>query len=89
VADLVEPLPDDVTEERPGRTFALVEMLVRKPWRRHVAETMHGMLLKDRPEERATLTVLPEALPAQRAYAKWGWYRVGQKRNPLPGGAVV
>jgi hypothetical protein len=63
-----------------------VEMLVRKPWRRqHVAETMHDLLLSNRTEERATLTVLPEAIPAQRAYAKWGWQKVGQKRNPLPG----
>jgi GNAT superfamily N-acetyltransferase len=87
--NLVEPLPAELTEERPGRTFALVEMLVRKPWRRqHVAETMHELLLSNRSEERATLTVLPEAIPAQRAYAKWGWQRVGQKRNPLPGRAV-
>lgn len=87
--NLLEPLPVGVTEERPGRTFALVELLVREPWRRqHVAETMHGLLLRDRNEERATLTVLPDAIPAQRAYAKWGWRKVGQKRNPLPGGAV-
>lgn len=86
---LVEPLPKEVTEERPGRTFAVVEMLVCKSWRRqHIAQTMHDLLLKNRPEERATLTVLPEAIPAQRAYALWGWRKVGQKRNPLPGGAV-
>jgi hypothetical protein len=87
--NLVESLPAEVTEEQPGRTFAVVEMLVRKPWRRqHIAETMHDLLLKDRPEKRATLTVLPEATPAQRAYAKWGWQKVGQKRNPLPGAPV-
>lgn len=85
----LEPLPEEVTAERPGRTFAVVELLVRKPWRRqHIAETMHELLLKNRTEERATLTVLPEALPAQRAYAKWGWHRIGGKRNPLPGAPV-
>ncbi|HEY5989573.1 MAG TPA: GNAT family N-acetyltransferase, partial [Streptosporangiaceae bacterium] len=79
----------EVTEEWPGRTFAVVEMLVCQSWRRqHIAQTMHDLLLKNRPEERATLTVLPEALPAQRAYAKWGWHKVGQKRNPLPGAPV-
>jgi hypothetical protein len=46
---------------------------------------MHNLLLKDRPEERATLTVLPAASPAQAAYQRWGWRKVAQKRNPLPG----
>lgn len=87
--DLVTPLPEEVTTERPGRTWALVELLVRVPWRRrHVAETIHDMLLAGRPEERATLTVLPAAAPAVAAYRKWGWRKVGEKRNPLPGAPV-
>jgi hypothetical protein len=87
--NVLEPLPAEVTEERPGRTFAVVELLVRRPWRRqHIAETMQDLLLKNRPEERATLTVLPEAVPAHRAYAKWGWRKIAQKRNPLPGSPV-
>jgi GNAT superfamily N-acetyltransferase len=86
---LLTPLPSDMTTERPGRTFALVELLVRAPFRRqHIALALHDMVLRDRTEERATLTVLPAALPAQRAYAKWGWRTVGQKRNPLPGSPV-
>jgi len=32
--------------------------------------------------------VLPAALSAQQAYAKWGWRTVAQKRNPLPGSPV-
>lgn len=84
--NLTTPLPPEVTAERPGRTFALVEMLVRAPWRRqHLAQGMHDLLLKDRTEERATLTVLPAATPAQAAYRKWGWRKVAQKNNPLPG----
>ena len=84
--NLIATLPPEVTTERPGRTFALVEMLVRAPWRRrYVAQGLHDLLLQDRPEERATLTVLPAAAPAQAAYRKWGWHRVAQKRNPLPG----
>jgi hypothetical protein len=87
--NLTAPLPGDITEERLGRTFALVELLVRRPWRcQHIAQAMHDLLLKDRPEERATLTVLPAAEPAQRAYVKWGWQAVAQKRNPLPGSLV-
>jgi len=87
--NLLTPLPDTITQEYEGRTFALVELLVRKPWRRrHVAETIHQQLMQDLPEERATLTVLPAADAAQAAYAKWGWQRVAQKRNPLPGSPV-
>ncbi len=84
--NLTTTLPPEVTTERPGRTFALVEMLVRAPWRRqHVAQSLHDLLLHNRPEERATLTVLPAAAPAEAAYLKWGWHKVAQKRNPLPG----
>jgi ribosomal protein S18 acetylase RimI-like enzyme len=84
--DLTSTLPAEVTAEWPGRTFFIVELLVRAPWRRqHIAEAMHDLLLKDRPEERAMLTALPAAEPAQAAYRKWGWRKVAQKRNPLPG----
>jgi len=86
---VLEPLPAAMTTEYPGRTFALVELLVRAPWRRqHIAKELHDRLLADRPEERATLSVLPVAAPAQLAYRQWGWKRVGQKRNPLPGAPV-
>ncbi|WP_026359967.1 GNAT family N-acetyltransferase [Amycolatopsis nigrescens] len=87
--DLVTPIDPVVTRERAGRTFALVELLVRHPWRRQgIAARLHDELLAHRPEERATLTVLPAATPAQHAYADWGWHRVAQKRNPLPGSPV-
>ncbi|HUY46399.1 MAG TPA: GNAT family N-acetyltransferase [Streptosporangiaceae bacterium] len=83
---LLIPVPAEVIAEQPGRTFALIELLVRVPWRRQgVARTMHDLLLTDRPEERATLTALPATAPAQAAYRKWGWQTVSQKRNPLPG----
>jgi ribosomal protein S18 acetylase RimI-like enzyme len=80
---------DDITREYPNRTIAVIELLVRGPWRRrHIAEEIHDRLLGDRVEERATLTVLPAAEAAQAAYRKWGWQRVAQKRNPLPGAPV-
>ena len=86
---LLTPLPDDMTREHVGRTFVLMSLLVRRPWRRrHVAETIHARLLQDRHEERATLTVLPAATAAQAAYAKWGWRKATQKHNPLPGSPV-
>jgi hypothetical protein len=87
--NLLAPLPPEITQEYPGRTWALVELLVREPWRgHHIAQTIHDNLVADRDEERATLTVLPAATPAQAAYAKWGWQKVAQKRNPLPGSPI-
>lgn len=87
--DLTTPLDKNVTEEYPNRTFALVELVVRAPWRRqHIAKSIHDRLLHNRIEERATLTVLPAAEAAQAAYRKWGWQAVARKRNPLPGSPV-
>lgn len=87
--NLTGPVSEDTTREHPNRTFAVVELLVRAPWRRrHIAAEIHNWLLSDRTEERATLTVLPAAGAAQAAYRAWGWRRVAQKRNPLPGSPV-
>ena len=78
---LTTPLPDEVTTEHPGRTFALVELAVRPSWRRQgIAATLHDLILEDRPEERATLTVPPGATPAQNAFSKWGWRKVARTR---------
>src|SRR5229473_6292176 len=86
---LTTPLPDEVTTEHPGRTFALVELLVRPSWRRQgIAQTLHDLILANRPEERATLTVLPAATPAQNAFRKWGWRKVARTRDPGGGSPV-
>jgi GNAT superfamily N-acetyltransferase len=83
--DLTTPLPDEVTAEHPGRTFALTELLVRAPWRRQgIAQTLHDLLLANRSEERATLTVLPAATPAQNAFRTWGWRKVARTRDAGP-----
>jgi ribosomal protein S18 acetylase RimI-like enzyme len=87
--NLTAPLPDDVTAEPPGRTFALVELLVRASWRRQgIAGTLHGLILENRPEERATLTVRPSATPAQQAFRSWGWRKVARTRDAEPGSPV-
>ncbi|WP_344682364.1 GNAT family N-acetyltransferase [Saccharopolyspora taberi] len=87
--DLTTEVESGVTDEPPGRTFVLIELLVRAEWRRAgVASALHDLVLADRPEQRATLTVQPAAAPAQQAYASWGWRKVAQKRNPLPGSPV-
>lgn len=88
--NLTTPLPDDVTTEHPGRTFAVADVLVRASWRRQgIAGTLHDLILLNRPEERATLTVLPSAAPAQHAFRAWGWRRVGRTREASPGAPVA
>ena len=75
----VEPLPAELTTERDGRTFAVIDMMVRKEWRRSgVAQALHGHLMVGRTEERATLLVDPVNEPAKKAYAKWGYEVVGR-----------
>lgn len=87
--NLTTSVDEAVIREYPNRTFALVELLVRVPWRRRrIATTIHNLLLRDRIEQRATLTVLPAAEAAHAAYRKWGWQVVAQKRNPLPGSPI-
>ncbi|MEU3897657.1 GNAT family N-acetyltransferase [Streptomyces sp. NPDC045251] len=73
-------LPDAVTREDGRRTFVIIELAVRKAWRRRgVAAALHARLLDDVGAERVTLTVRPEpeAAPAQSAYAAWGYQKVG------------
>jgi len=87
--DLTRPLPDEVTAEHPGRTFALIDLLVRASWRRQgIGQTLHDLILASRPEERAVLTVLPAAIPAQSAFHNWGWRKVARTRDPRPGSPV-
>jgi GNAT superfamily N-acetyltransferase len=86
---LITALPEDVTAEHAGRTFAVADVLVRAPWRRQgIGAALHDLVLRDRPEERATLTVLPAATPAQAAFRNWGWRKVARTRDPDPGSPV-
>ena len=86
---LTTPLPDEITAEHPGRTFALAELLVRASWRRQgIGRRLHDLVLAGRPEERATLTVLPAAAPAQNALQSWGWRKVSRARDSEPGAPV-
>lgn len=79
---LTTPLPGEVTAEPPGRTFALVELLVRASWRRQgIGRALHDLLLDGRPEERATATVPPAATPAQTAFQAWGWRKIARTRQ--------
>jgi GNAT superfamily N-acetyltransferase len=80
--DLTAPLPPEVTAEHPGRTFALTELLVRASWRRQgIGRELHELLLRGRPEERATVTVPPGASAAQAAFRSWGWRKLSRTRG--------
>jgi GNAT superfamily N-acetyltransferase len=86
---LTAPLPEAVTAEHPGRTFALVELAVRASWRRQgIGRALHDLILRDRSEERAALTVPPAATPAQSAFRNWGWRKVARTRGEQPGSPV-
>jgi GNAT superfamily N-acetyltransferase len=75
----LEPLPTDVTEEHTGRTFAVIELAVPKPYRQQgLARSLHSALLRDRQEQRATLLVRPEAQPARQTYTSLGYEPVGR-----------
>lgn len=75
----LEPIPDEVITERPGRTLAVIDMMVTSAWRRRgVAASLHAHLLANRSEERVTLLVDPINEPARLAYLKWGYAVVGR-----------
>jgi ribosomal protein S18 acetylase RimI-like enzyme len=85
-------LPEQVTTEYPGRTFALVELLVRGSWRRQgIGRSLHDLILTGRPEERATVVVPPTATAAQAAFQNWGWHKVARATSPaaLPASDVL
>lgn len=84
----VTAMPAGVTDEYPGRTFAVIEMAVRQPYRRRgVAGRLHTHLVAGLSVERTTLLVLPEAGGPRRAYETWGYRRVGRIR-PFAHGPV-
>ena len=82
--EVTTTLPEQVTAEYPGRTFALVELLVRGAWRRQgTGRALHDLILAGRPEERATAVVPPTATAAQAAFHNWGWQKIARARNPV------
>jgi GNAT superfamily N-acetyltransferase len=88
--ELTTPLHAEDVTEHAGRTFALTELLVRASWRRQgIGRSLHDLVLDGRPEERATLTVLPGATPAQHAFRAWGWAKVARTRGAAPDAPVL
>jgi GNAT superfamily N-acetyltransferase len=84
--DVTTRLPEAVTAEHPGRTFAVMTLVVRAAWRRQgIGTRLHALLLTGRPEERATLTAPLRAAAAQAALRAWGWSRAARSRGPESG----
>lgn len=80
---LTAPLPEKLTAEHQGRTFALLDLLVRASWRRQrIAGTLHDMLLDGRTEERTTVKLSVAATAAQKAFQVWGWRKIGRTDSP-------
>ncbi|REF00602.1 GNAT family N-acetyltransferase [Thermomonospora umbrina] len=81
---LTTQVPDGFTTETGSRTFAFNELMVLPQWQgKGVAHALHDELLRGRREERATLLVREDNAPAQTAYARWGWRKIGKLR-PYP-----
>lgn len=78
---LIEPVSAEMQREDGQRTFGLMEMAVRAPWRRHgVARRLHDALLAGGHEERVLLNVHPASEAAYATYLSWGYRRVGEAR---------
>jgi ribosomal protein S18 acetylase RimI-like enzyme len=81
---LTTPVDPELSAETGDRTFALCELMVHPDWQnRGIGHALHDELLGHRPEERATLLVDEDNAPAQRAFARWGWRKLG-KLKPFP-----
>src|SRR5580658_3474234 len=79
-----EPEPD-FTAENGTRTFAFSELMVDRAYTgRHIARALHGELLRDRSEARATLLVNPANEAAYGIYRRWGWRKAASLRPTWP-----
>jgi GNAT superfamily N-acetyltransferase len=87
--DVTAPLPAALTDEHPGRTFALTQLLVRGSWRRQgIATELLDLILNGRAEDRATVKLPPAAAAAQSVFRNWGWAKVARTRGPSPSAPV-
>ncbi|MFD6880191.1 MULTISPECIES: GNAT family N-acetyltransferase [unclassified Streptomyces] len=79
--ELTEPVPDDMRREDGHRTFGLMELAVRGPWRgQGVARRLHKTLLDGIGAERVLLNVHPASKAASAAYRAWGYRKIGEAR---------
>ncbi|MFD0474389.1 GNAT family N-acetyltransferase [Nonomuraea thailandensis] len=73
-------MPDDLRREDGHRTFGLMELAVRGPWRgQGIARRLHETLLDGLGAERVMLNVHPGS-KAPAAYRAWGYRKIGEAR---------
>ena len=78
--NLTAPLPADVTTEHPGRTFALVDLLVRASWRRQgIARTRHDLTWRTGPRNARRSPSCP-----RRPRRRTPWPSGAGARSPAP-----
>ncbi|MFE5808653.1 GNAT family N-acetyltransferase [Streptomyces sp. NPDC056491] len=79
--ELTVPVPADMRREDGHRTFGLMELAVRGPWRgQGIARRLHETLLESMQAERVLLNVHPGSRAASSAYRTWGYRKVGEAR---------
>ncbi|MEV5311665.1 GNAT family N-acetyltransferase [Streptomyces sp. NPDC052610] len=75
------PVPEAMRREDGRRTFGLLELAVRAPWRRRgLARRLHESLIDVVTAERVLLNVHPASSAASAAYQSWGYRKVGEAR---------
>ena len=71
--------PDGFTAEDGARTFAVIDLAVRREHRGSgLGRRLMGELLAGRTEQRATLATAADEAAIRRMYERWGWTRVGR-----------
>lgn len=76
---LLEPVEAEITREWDGRTFAVIDMGVAQSHQATgVGRQLLETLLTSRPEERASLSVVPDNDRAHGFYRHLGWRYVGR-----------
>nr|WP_206323962.1 GNAT family N-acetyltransferase [Streptomyces sp. HNM0574] len=77
----IDGLTGQDTWEDGTRTFAVSEIMVRPAWRgQGQAGRMHGALLADRREQRATLLADSSHVKTLNLYRSWGYVPLGEMR---------
>jgi GNAT superfamily N-acetyltransferase len=80
--DFLVPVDPEITTERTGRTFAVIDFGVTAVLRgKGLGRRLLASLLDGRPEERATLAVEPAATNSLGFYEHLGWRLVGRLRG--------
>ncbi|MFD7168968.1 GNAT family N-acetyltransferase [Streptomyces violascens] len=78
---LTAPVPDDMRREDGRRTFGLLGLAVRAPWRgQGIARRLHDAVLNGSEAERVLLNVHPDSKAAVAAYSTWGYRKAGEAR---------